>query len=253
MDVRSLSYRYRKNEPVLNDVSFSIEKGMIAALIGRNGAGKSTLFGCLSQQIKGYEGEISFNGVNAKTLKRDDLARAIAYVPQLSEAGALTVYEAVLLGRLPHYHLVPSKEDHRIVEALLEELGLTHLAFRTLKEISGGERQKALLGVALAEESEVLLLDEPTNNLDIKAVADLFDILQKLIKTRQISVIFSTHDLPLAYQFADQVLLLSQDGTLELGDKGLLNSEAISKAFGEDILISSHDGHLHINYRRNNV
>ena len=253
ISLRSVSFGYSKRKNVLNDISFDIGGGKIIALLGKNGSGKSTLLSCLGQEIVSYSGEIVLDdGASLKRLSPKQRARIITYVPQTSFAQGLSVYDTVMLGRIPFYAFAPTKNDHQVVMDTLSELSLQEVAFSSLGSISGGERQKALLGVALAADSQLLLLDEPTNNLDVIAKANLFNIIAKRVKSSQKSILFSTHDISLAYEFADEALLLYPDGTLHCGGKEMLDEEHLSRAYGEEIQLLTHEGHAFISYRKEN-
>ena len=250
---KNLSFSYKKGaKPILDDVSLSLGKGQIGVLLGRNGAGKSTLLSCLAGLKKPTRGEIVIEGKDISSLSPKEKAALVAYLPQISNIQSLSVYETVLLGRLPYYAFVPSKHDYEVVDAVIEELGLTPLAMKSVQEISGGELQKAMIGIALAQESKLLLLDEPTNNLDIKAESDLFRILENLAKTHQITILFSTHDLSLGYRHGDRFFLLSEEGKLEEGDKSIFDSNAVSKAYGKEIEIEIIKDNLLIHHRKDN-
>lgn len=239
-----LSYAYHKNKPVLHDVSFNIEQGKIIAVLGKNGIGKSTLLSCIANGETGvFEDEMPLNKMSLR-----QRAKRINYVPQLSFAQSLTVYETISLGRIPYYLFTPSKEDKEIIDQTIATLGLESIVLSPLEEISGGERQKTLLGVGLAADSDILLLDEPTNNLDVEAKANLFKIIVEKAKTLQKTVIFSTHDLTIAYQYADAFLLLHEDGSVVYIDKKDLKEEHLKRLYGDAIKIVQHEGDTFISY-----
>ena len=249
--VHDLSFSYSKRSKiVLDHVNLDLSSGEIGVLLGRNGAGKTTLFSLLSGQRKYVSGSIKINDVELSSLSKRERAKLIAYVPQLSSIEALSVYDTIMLGRLPYYTFAPKEQDKEIVAEILEELDLTPLAFSSINEISGGERQKAIIGIALAQQSKCIILDEPANNLDIKAEADLFDILQKLAKTKQIAILFSTHDIALGYRFADKFFLMHEDGHILSGGKELLDSERLSDIYGRDIQVTKHLDEIIVDYRR---
>ena len=225
-----------------------INRGNSIFIIGNNGSGKSTLFSCLSGVRRNYQGEITIDGRDFRSIPLKEKSKLVAYVPQIANIQSLSVYDTILLGRLPYYVFAPSKKDHQIVEEILEELELTPIALKSINEISGGERQKAIIGIALAQQSKLLILDEPTNNLDIKARMDLFEILVKLAEIHQISILLSTHDIPMGYRFGHRFYLLNDDGTLIEGDKSLINSDVLSKAYGKPISVETHGENIIVNY-----
>ena len=240
-----LSYGYHKDKLVLKGISFAIEKGKILAILGKNGIGKSTLLSCIANGEAGvYEDDKPLRKMSIR-----ERAKRINYVPQLSFAQSLTVYETISLGRIPYYLFSPSKEDKEIVNQTIVSLGLENIALSPLEEISGGERQKTLLGVGLAADSEVLLLDEPTNNLDVEAKATLFKIIVEKVKTLQKSVIFSTHDLGIAYQYADAFLLMHEDGSMRYLNKEELTEDHLKHLYGDAVKFVTHEGETFISYK----
>ncbi len=249
IQVNGLSFAYKgSKQTVLNHVSLGLNAGEIGILLGRNGSGKSTLFSCLSGVRRNYQGEITIDGRDFRSIPLKERSKLVAYVPQIANIQSLSVYDTILLGRLPYYAFAPSKKDHQIVEEVFEELELTPIALKSINEISGGERQKAIIGIALAQQSKLLILDEPTNNLDIKARMDLFEILIKLAEIHRISILLSTHDIPMGYRFGHRFYLLNDDGTLIEGDKSLINSDVLSKAYGKPISVETHGENIIVNY-----
>ena len=249
--VENLSFSYSKKSPnILNNVSFSLEKGEVGVLLGQNGSGKTTLFRCISGQEKHYSGKIIIGSKDLSSLSANEKAKLIACVPQLSSLESLSVYDTVLLGRLPYDRVSPSKHDQEIVERILEQLGLISIAMKSVSHISGGERQKAMIGMALAQESSIIILDEPTNNLDINAESDLFELLSNLSKSLQISILFSTHNIAFGYRYAQKFFLLDHDGNIESGDQSIITSDTLSHIFQRDILVESFKDDIIIRSRR---
>ena len=239
-----LSFAYHKGKTVLKDVTFEIEQGKVIAVLGKNGIGKSTLLSCIANGVDGvFEDDAPLNKMSLK-----ERAKRINYVPQLSFAQSLTVYETISLGRIPYYLFRPSKLDKEIIDQTIASLGLESIVLSPLEEISGGERQKTLLGVGLAANSDILLLDEPTNNLDVEAKANLFKIIVEKVKTLQKTVIFSTHDLSIAHQYADAFLLLHEDGSVLYLEKKDLTEEHLKRLYGDAIKIVQHEGNTFVSY-----
>ena len=152
----SLSCCYgKKAKPVLHDVSFALNKGEIAILLGPNGAGKSTLLQAVLGNIKFYKGDIIIDGKNIKELSVRERAKLIAYVPQSFHFAPSSVYDAILLGRIPYFTFAPSPEDHAYVHQIIQEMGLETLASRNVTELSGGEKQKVAIAEILKKEGFV--------------------------------------------------------------------------------------------------
>ena len=164
IDVRDLSFAYGKRQ-VLRQVSFRTSPGQLVAVLGPNGAGKSTLFRCILGFLPRYRGEIALCGHDLRSLDRRSLARLAAYIPQSSApVYNYTVRDTVLMGADPFHGPGPSQQE--MADRVLETLGIRDLATRGINEISGGERQLALIARAMAQQAKILLMDEPTASLD---------------------------------------------------------------------------------------
>ena len=184
LSVKGLAFNY-PGRSVLRNISFSISKGELLAVLGINGAGKSTLLKCINNILKPCAGSVFINEDETKRLDRRERAKRIGYVAQRQESIKMTVFDAVLLGRKPYIKWEASKKDLAIVEDILSMLGLSGYAFRYLNELSGGELQKVVLARALAQKPKLLLLDEPTSSLDLKnQIETMKNILKKWLKSR---------------------------------------------------------------------
>jgi iron complex transport system ATP-binding protein len=196
---------------VVRSVSAALATGEWAALIGPNGAGKTTLLRAIAGLVR-FTGSIAVGGDRVGALGRRSLARRLALVPQIPlTPPELTVAEYVLLGRTPHisYLGAESRRDRLAAERALARLDLLPFADRHLGSLSGGERQRAVLGRALAQEASVLLLDEPTSALDIGHGQHVLELVDLLRREDGITVLAAMHDLTLAGQYAERLLLLS--------------------------------------------
>ena len=212
LSVDGLSFSYR-GVPVLEDVTFSLKEGEIAALLGPNGTGKTTLLRTLNRILRPRGGTILLEKRPAAEFSPRDMARFFGYVPQRGEPVRLSVFDAVLLGRRPHMGLTVEHVDFCKVESVLENLGLSKFALRYLDELSGGEFQKVLLARALVQEPRVLLLDEPTSSLDLRNQLDMLSTLRDVVSGHGVSALLSLHDLNTAFRFADRLLFL-KDGVI---------------------------------------
>ena len=152
-----LSFKYDKE--ILKNISVDIEAGAFVSLLGINGAGKSTLLKNLNQILSPYKGTIYIRGENLKHMKRSQLAKKMAYVSQQNEAPQNTVFDSILIGRVPYIKGKATKEDYAIVQEIIGRLNLNDYAMREATSLSGGEFQKVVLARALAQEPEILLLD----------------------------------------------------------------------------------------------
>ena len=193
-------------------------------MLGINGAGKSTLLKNLNQILSPYKGTIYIRGENLKHMKRSQLAKKMAYVSQQNEAPQNTVFDSILIGRVPYIKGKATKEDYAIVQEIIGRLNLNDYAMREATSLSGGEFQKVVLARALAQEPEILLLDEPTSNLD-----------KQYCKDKQISVIVSIHDMNLSLQFSDKYLMLKDGEVFKYGSKEIITKENIRTVYGLDV------------------
>jgi len=201
---------------VLNDISFTTCEGEFLGIIGPNGSGKTTLLKIIDGLLMPQQGSVLIDGRNIRTIRRDDIAKQIAVVPQDSPIiFSFTVQEVVMMGRAPHLGRLrfEGKTDFEIVRKAMETTDILSFASRSINELSGGERQRVLIARALAQQPQIILLDESTAFLDIKHQVDFFDLIKALNKEEGLTVITVTHDINLASLFCDRVLLL-RDGII---------------------------------------
>jgi len=242
IEVRGLRYAYRGAE-VLHGVDGRVDAGEVVALIGPNGSGKSTLLRCLAGILRPRRGQIRIAGEPLRGQRQARIARHLAYVPQGTEAAEpLTVLESVLLG-LGRASWRYGSEDLARAERVLVRLGLGELAHRPLPELSGGQRQKAALARALVREAPFLLLDEPTSHLDMRHERDLIEILTRCAREQGQGVLVVLHDINVAVQLADRILLL-RDGRVRADGppRAVISAAAIRDAYGVAVRIVEHDG-----------
>jgi iron complex transport system ATP-binding protein len=196
--------------PVLHDLTLTIPSGARLGLIGPNGSGKTTLLRAVAGLVA-HQGQIRIGGAAPGALSRRELARRVALVPQhpIVPAGT-TVTDYVLMGRTPYipYFGTESRRDLDIVASVLDHLDLAGFAARRVDSLSGGERQRAVLARALAQQAPVLLLDEPTTGLDVGHQQQVLELVDTLRDDLDLTVVSAMHDLTLAGQFADQLVLL---------------------------------------------
>lgn len=213
LEVKHLSFNYGKKN-ILKDVSFSINRGEIVSLLGKNGAGKSTLINLLLGIKKPNVGDVYLDDKLINKYKPNERAKKIAYVPQELEETSLSVYDFLLLGKLPYFNLLPSPNDKEEITKVLFMFGLANIAYRSMSEISGGERQLVNILRALLTHPDVLLLDEPTSSLDIKNQKKILLLLKDIARKENIVVMLSLHDINEALFISDRLLLL-KDGKLK--------------------------------------
>jgi iron complex transport system ATP-binding protein len=210
LDVQGLDLDYGRRA-VLRDIGLSLADGELVALIGPNGAGKSSLLRCVTGLVKPSRGNVLINGEPVADIERADLARTLAVVPgQTVVAFPMRVEELVALGRIPHEHplLGPKEADRAAVDAALTRVGIAELRDRDVRELSLGERQLAVLAMAVAQQARLLLLDEPTVHLDLRHQVAVMELLRDLSRRDGVTVLAVMHDVALARQFFDRILLL---------------------------------------------
>lgn len=209
---------------VLHGLDFQIRRGEHLVLVGPNGAGKTTLLRLLTGLLTPSAGELRFAGELYSRIPSRQLARRVAYVPQIRPARVpFTVEELVLQGRYPHlsaWQLGPAATDFAAVQQALVRAGVEDLRHRRLDELSGGERQSAYIAAALAQEAQVLVLDEPTTHLDPRHQRDVAGLLLRLGRDPRQTVITATHELTFASRLADRVIALREGRILAMGGPG---------------------------------
>jgi iron complex transport system ATP-binding protein len=221
---------------ILGPLDLDVVAGECLMVVGPNGAGKTTLLRCLSGLLRPSGGEIRYRDRPFRALSRRQLARHIAYVPQVRPAAVpLAVAEVVLLGRYPYLsplQMAPAARDFAAVEEALARVGVAHLRERPLDELSGGERQAVYIAAALAQESEVLVLDEPTTHLDARHQREVAALLLGLKAETARTVVAATHDLNLASLLGDRLLALAEGQAAALGPPAaILNEEVLGRLF----------------------
>jgi iron complex transport system ATP-binding protein len=238
----------------LDGVTDEVSDGEWLGLIGPNGAGKTTLLRAVAR-LASYSGHITIRGQSVTRMPRRRLARMIAYVPQQPQLPPdMTVGDYVLLGRTPHigYLRVETESDRRICAALLDRMALSQLAGRALHTLSGGELQRLVLARALAQEAPILLLDEPTSALDLGRRVDALELIDELRRERSLTVLSAVHDLTLAGQFAERLLLLDQGRVAAAGPpSSVLREEVLGRHFGPGVqVLTTSTGDLAVISRR---
>ena len=230
-----------KNNLVLNEISFSVKKGEFIGIIGPNGAGKTTLLKTLSHIIRPLGGKVFLKGKDIHLLSSLLLARECAMVGQdLLSLFSFTVEEIVLMGRNPYLGLFKQerKEDVEIVNMALKRTNMSMLKDRPIDELSAGERQRALIAKALVQQPQLLLLDEPTAHLDIGYQTDILDLIRLLNRDSELTVICVLHDLNLASQYCDKLLLLDKGKIAGFGPPAeILQYDILERTFNARCLV----------------
>ncbi|MFA7296456.1 MAG: ABC transporter ATP-binding protein [Dehalococcoidia bacterium] len=231
---------------VLHGVSVEVHAGEVVGLIGPNGAGKSTLLRALTGLAPLNSGSVEVAGQALRTSDRRTLARTVAVVQQMPEAPpSITVAELALLGRSPYLGLLAreSARDHAIAMQAMERAGCAALAARTLGTLSGGQRRRAFIARALAQETPLLLLDEPTANLDVQAQCEIFELVRRLAADG-VGVLVVVHDLTLAATYCDRLLLLDAGRVVAEGaPHEVVTAEHVQRVYGTRVTVINDSGH----------
>jgi iron complex transport system ATP-binding protein len=243
INVQHLTFSYCKAFQVLKNIEFTANVGQCVAILGNNGAGKSTMVKCLNRILEPQEGAVVVNGRDVSKLRRQTIARDMAYVSQQNDSSKFTVYDSVLLGRKPYIKMNPTDEDHRITKDIIDRMGLNSFTLRYIDELSGGELQKVMLARALAQQPKVLMLDEPTSNLDLKNQYEVMGIVHDIAIEDKLCVIIVIHDLNLAIRYCDRFLFIKNNHVYSLGGAETVNCEAIRDVYGMDVTIENIRGY----------
>jgi iron complex transport system ATP-binding protein len=241
LDNVSLGYGKRI---VLHNVTLEAKPGEMLGIIGPNGSGKSTLIRGITRLIQPSCGKIFLDGSDISSINRQKLAQLVAVVPQnptLPEP--FTALEVVLMGRTPHLGLLryEGKKDLAIVKGVMEATQTLAFAERRVGELSGGERQRLTIARALAQEPKIILMDEPTANLDINFQIETLDLARQLCLKQKLIVVVTLHDLNLASQYCDRLVLLS-DGKIYCQGipETVINAQTIKDVYGAEVYVYPH-------------
>jgi iron complex transport system ATP-binding protein len=247
--VKNLNFSYG-NRKIIEDVSFTAEEGELLVILGPNGVGKSTLFQCILGLLPGYTGTITVNGDNARNIGIRELARRMAYIPQIhSPVFNYTVFDIVLMGTASQISEIgiPGKEHIRLAEEAIERLEIGHLRDRAYTQISGGERQLVMIARALAQKAKILVMDEPTSNLDYGNQIRILSHIKSLVK-QGYTIIQSSHNPDQAFLFSDKVLALLEGRVLAYGSpKDVISGDVIKQLYSIDVEVENlHNGKVRI-------
>ena len=246
----TFSYKRGKglaSEAAVNELSCLLLSGRVVGILGPNGSGKSTLLKLLARVFQPQEGKIELLGDSLSGLSQLAVAKRVALVPQETlQVFPFTIAEMVMMGRSPHHQgwggwHWEDAEDWRVAQAAMEDLNVSHLGNRLVTEVSGGERQRAVIARALVQEPQILLLDEPTAFLDLHHQLDIARIIKRLNRDRGLTVVLVSHDLNLVSQYCDQILLLNHGRLAAMGSPQMvIKSSVIEAVYGCSVLVDRH-------------
>jgi iron complex transport system ATP-binding protein len=238
--VKNLSCGYGSIR-ILDSVSFGVKKGEHLGIIGPNGSGKTTLLKAITKLIKPESGTVIIDGKDTKKWDVKELSKKLAVVSQNTQDGHLAVEDFVLLGRIPYYNrfqFIESQKDIDISNHCMEMTGTLKFKDRYMSELSGGERQLVFIARALAQEPEIILLDEPLTHLDISHQVRVLDMVKTLSTQKGLTSITVMHDLNLASEYCDRLLLLNNGRVCSIGlPSEVLTYQAIEEVYKTTVIV----------------
>ncbi len=245
--VYDLEFSYGKDK-VLNQATVDVSKGELISIVGPNGTGKSTLIRCINGLLKAQKGQIKISQIDIKTLSRPQIAKKVSYVPQnSSNIFDLKVFDMVMFGRRPHSSFRIKREDRVKALKAMNILHIEHLAMRNFNHLSGGQQQKVIIARALAQETGVILLDEPISNLDIRHQLEVMDTLRALVDKAGITVLMVVHDLNIAAQYSDRIVMMDRGKIVAAGKpEEVITKESVASIYGVDAEITMISNKPHI-------
>lgn len=243
-----LSFNYKGEKNIINDLNIDIKEGEITTIIGPNGSGKSTLLKCIYRVLKPNDGAILLDEVDIKDMTVKESSKKLAVLSQHNNYNFdFTVKDIVLMGRSPHKKFMErdNKEDYDIVNEALKKVDMLEFKDRSFQSLSGGEQQRVILARALAQQPQCLILDEPTNHLDIKYQLQLM----RIVKNLNIEVIAAIHDLNIAAMYCDKIYVLKDGEVIKYGNpKNVLTKELIKEVYEVDAELRVDKERVYISY-----
>ncbi|EGP2596677.1 ABC transporter ATP-binding protein [Campylobacter coli] len=222
---------FRGNLCVANQINLTLEKGKIYAILGPNGTGKSSLINAIFGELK-FTGNIVFENEILNFYKHYAWKKKIGYMPQDNFVDAsLSALEVVLLGLIDHLGIYLSKEQIQMAANIMQELGILHLAHQDISNLSGGQRQMVMFASVLLKNPKILLLDEPVSALDMHHQCILLDHVKTYTKRENLLTLMVLHDLSLAAQFCDEIIILSQGKIQAKGDATIITKRLIEEVY----------------------
>ncbi|MCR4562378.1 MAG: ABC transporter ATP-binding protein [Bacilli bacterium] len=249
IELRNYHVSYSKKHEVVKGVSIKLEPGRIGVLLGPNGSGKSTFIKAIVGAIKKNEGNLLYEG---ELLERKEIYKEgfIAYVPQNQPLPHLSVYETILLGRMPIFGYHPRKIDHEKTIEIIERLSISHLSEKMATSLSGGEAQKVAIARALVSDPKFIIFDEPTSNLDIANQLLIMGEIRKL-SSASIHILIAMHDLNMALEYGDRFYCLKDGELLSEGGEEIITENLIKKMYGVDAHIEMIGNKKFITFKEN--
>ncbi|MDF2888133.1 MAG: transporter related protein [Lacrimispora sp.] len=237
LKMEGIFYSYFKNRPIITDLNLDIERGKITTIAGPNGCGKSTVLKLASGLLRPQTGRILLNEKNISLLSKKAMAREVSMLFQNSQIPDMTALRAVTAARYPYQSFAGyTKADEEMSEYAMELTGCREFRHKHMAELSGGERQRVFLAMIYNQDTPLILLDEPTTYLDIHVTYEVMELIRSLNKKQAKTVVLVLHDLNLALQYSDSIILMNQGSIFNVhspGDDRLL--ESIRTLFGVEV------------------
>jgi iron complex transport system ATP-binding protein len=241
LKINNVSAGYYK-ENVVKGISLNVNQGDFLGLIGPNGSGKTTLLRLITKVLYPRIGEIYFKGENISKMDSKEFCRNVAFVSQdFASNFAFSVMEVVLMGRIPHLKRLQfeTKKDFNIAEDALSVCDILDLKEKIIDELSAGERQRVIIARALAQEPTLLLLDEPTSHLDIGHQIQILDLLRRLNRQNNLTIVMVLHDLNLASAYCDRIVLIDNGNVFKEGNpEQVLTYQNIEAVYKTIVLVN---------------
>ena len=242
IEVCNLSFAY-SGRKVLNDINFAVERGVICGFLGPNGSGKTTLLKCINGLRTPVSGQIIIEGSLINSMTRREIASKISVVPQ--QANIVFPFKSidlVIMGRCSDLEAweSPGDKDYTQAETLMESLGIGHLSYRRVTEISGGERQLVMIARAIFQGADIMLLDEPTAHLDYRNQFSVLRTVTDVARRKRLTVIITLHNPNLAFHYCNKILLLKEGRIISEGSSdSVFQGQILSKLYDMDISIAN--------------
>lgn len=240
-----IGYRRKHTQTVIaSNINVEVKAGELVAVIGVNGVGKSTFLRTISGVQNSLDGKILIHSEDKDTISSEKLAELISLVlTEQPVSKNLGVAELVALGRQPYTNWIGrlSEADRKKVRSALELVGIENLQHKKCFELSDGQLQKVLIARALAQDTPIMILDEPTSHLDMYHKAQVLKLLKQLSTHTQKAIVFATHEINLALQLCDKIILMKKDGILQGSPEELIEKRAFESVFPEDLIVFDSD------------